>query len=693
MENKKWTHSLWVKTLLFVLVIVSFTSTINLFFNMAKKSYDISMTKVEEYKKSDEYYQEYTPILYNLNSLLIEYKNEDYIKDPKNISEIEILEEEEELFNNFKYGDDYGGEYVEISRKNRRYNHELTEEENLRNFKEIYSDELDSIEDKIIDRKLREYKSKVKELESLSTKDGRKIYYYGSKNGQVYKNKDLNKEDMNKYYSYISSKEGIDYNFYYKPYSHSTNDDNYELIIAMDNDYFMEQERDWNIRRNELREDLKDLSIQFSATVILFLILGLLTGRKYFGDKEIELNFLDRIYTDVNILMCILTIFMWFLFLDNILIGDYRYSMGNVVTGTLGSFGLALVLSLIRKAKNASFFSHSLLGKIFLGVKNFFKDLFNSSKTGHKLVFLMILYPILILITFFMFPVTIGVCIYFVLKRVKDYEKIKDGVDRVKDGELDYKIEIEREGEFKDLAENINRISDGLKNAVDNELKSERLKAELITNVSHDIRTPLTSIISYVDLLKDEDDEEKRKEYIEILENKSHRLKTLTEDLFEASKASSGNIPVNLEEVDIVALVNQGIGEIDDSIRENNLEFILNSKDQLVLKADGELLWRSLDNIFANIFKYAMKGSRVYIDILELENTGKIIIKNISAYELNISEDELMERFKRGDESRTSEGSGLGLSIVKSLVELQRGSFYIEIDGDLFKAIIELPKK
>jgi len=232
-----------------------------------------------------------------------------------------------------------------------------------------------------------------------------------------------------------------------------------------------------------------------------------------------------------------------------------------------------------------------------------------------------------------------------------------------------------------------------LKKAVDSELKSERLKTELITNVSHDIRTPLTSIITYVDLLKNENDPSKAGEYIEVLDQKSKRLKMLTDDLFEAAKASSGNIPVQLDRIDIVSLITQGLGEVNDKIEDSNLEFRFNHpKDKVYITADGKLLWRSIENVLSNIFKYALKGSRVYIDIEDLGSEILLTFKNISAYELNISADELMERFKRGDESRLSQGSGLGLSIAKSLIDIQKGRFTIQVDGDLFKSMIYMPK-
>ncbi|WP_396126307.1 sensor histidine kinase [Anaerobacillus sp. CMMVII] len=254
-------------------------------------------------------------------------------------------------------------------------------------------------------------------------------------------------------------------------------------------------------------------------------------------------------------------------------------------------------------------------------------------------------------------------------------------------------MEVGGKGELGRLTSNINSITDGLKKAVDSELKSERLKTELITNVSHDIRTPLTSIITYVDLLKNEKDPLKVEKYIEVLDQKSKRLKILTDDLFEAAKASSGSIPVDFEKIDIVSLITQGLGEVNDKIEAMALDFRLNHpKDKVYVIADGKLLWRSIENLLSNIFNYALEGSRVYIDIEDLGSEILLTFKNMSAAELNISSDELMERFKRGDESRTSQGSGLGLSIAKNLVEIQKGKFDIQIDGDLFKAIIFLPK-
>ena len=203
------------------------------------------------------------------------------------------------------------------------------------------------------------------------------------------------------------------------------------------------------------------------------------------------------------------------------------------------------------------------------------------------------------------------------LKRCNPLEQSKEGVDKIKAGDLHHRIEVTGKGEFSKLASNINSISEGLEKAVEGELKSERLKTELITNVSHDIRTPLTSIITYVDLLKNERDPEKIDEYVEILDQKSQRLKVLADYLFDAAKASSGSMPIShLEEIDIESLLTQGLGEVNDKIQASELEFkIRQPEDKIFIKADGKLLWRSIENLLSNIFNYAMQGSRVYIDM------------------------------------------------------------------------------
>ena len=248
-------------------------------------------------------------------------------------------------------------------------------------------------------------------------------------------------------------------------------------------------------------------------------------------------------------------------------------------------------------------------------------------------------------------------------------------------------------GDLKQCGENLNKVQQGVQHAVEERLRSERMKTELITNVSHDIKTPLTSIVNYVDLLKKEPiDNPKAQEYLEVLDRQSKRLKKLTEDLVEASKASSGVIPVDCQPTSVNVLLSQLEGEYEERLQKADLTMIVHpaAGDPVVL-ADGKLLSRVMDNLMNNIVKYAMPGTRVYAAAAADEQETTISIKNVSRNELNVSADELMERFVRGDSSRHTEGSGLGLSIAKSLVELQGGRFELSIDGDLFRADISLP--
>ena len=273
-------------------------------------------------------------------------------------------------------------------------------------------------------------------------------------------------------------------------------------------------------------------------------------------------------------------------------------------------------------------------------------------------------------------------------------QKLKSGGEALAAGNLNASVDLNHMyGVLKHHGENLNSIAQGMQKAVQQQLKSERFRTDLITNVSHDIKTPLTSIVNYVDLLKKEDVQpEKAKEYLAVLDRQSARLKKLTEDLVEASKASSGTLPVHLEAVDVNVLLSQVSGEYQSRFELCRLEPIVKlAPESPQILADGKLLWRVFDNLLSNICKYAMPGTRVYFTSEVLDSRVQISFKNISNYPLDITADELMERFVRGDSSRSTEGSGLGLSIAQSLTGLQKGSFDLVVDGDLFKANISFP--
>ena len=359
--------------------------------------------------------------------------------------------------------------------------------------------------------------------------------------------------------------------------------------------------------------------------------------------------------------------------------------------------------TVVKRLKTHTFIKTTFIYWLYDKIRGFLKDI----KITKKLVLYFILFILANLVCFgimwsngfpgFVLTVLLyGATYSFLSKRIKSYAKISETVHELYNGNTDIEIdENQMVKEMQETAKEINDIAGGLSNAIDEKLKSERLKTELITNVSHDIKTPLTSIINYVDLLKKENIQGERAiEYLNILDSKSQRLKKLTEDLVEASKASSGAIKLNMERLNVNELIKQVSGEFEDKFKAQNLEEIITlPENDVYINADSRYMYRVLENMYSNISKYAMEGTRVYTDILQKDNTISIELKNVSKQKLNISVDELMQRFVRGEASRNTEGSGLGLSIARSLTELQGGQFNIYLDVDLFKVTIEFEKK
>ena len=278
------------------------------------------------------------------------------------------------------------------------------------------------------------------------------------------------------------------------------------------------------------------------------------------------------------------------------------------------------------------------------------------------------------------------ISIFIIKDKVNKIETIRNGIDKIKNGNIEHKIEIKKDLLFDDIVKDINEIGKTINIAVEERLKSERMKNELITNVSHDLKTPLTAIINYISLMKKEDIQPKHlKDYVQVLDKRSQRLKILIEDLFEASKIGSNNIELNLEENDINQLLTQTLVEMEDYINESKLDFIVNTPNKEVyILADGKKTFRVFENIISNILKYSLEKTRVYIDLVESDKKVHISFKNISKHQLNFDPDEITERFTRGDLSRNTEGSGLGLAIAKGLVQAQGGELKVDIIGDLF---------
>lgn len=339
-------------------------------------------------------------------------------------------------------------------------------------------------------------------------------------------------------------------------------------------------------------------------------------------------------------------------------------------------------------------FLYNLIKTIFLGIVHLFQNLPLIWRTVLALMFLFVVNFAIalfddaesrVLYWFIESVIIFAVVTYSAIS----LRKLQEGGRNIANGDLSYRVNTEKMfGDFKQHGENLNSIGLGMTRAVDEQMKSERLKTELITNVSHDIKTPLTSIINYVDLISREESENKKiTEYVEVLSRQSVRLKKLIEDLVEASKASTGSINVSLSPCDIGVMLSQTAGEYETKLLDCALEPVITKPDvPVIIMADGRLLWRVFDNLMNNICKYAQPDTRVYLGMKKSNGKVEVSFKNISKYPLNISADELMERFVRGDSSRYTEGSGLGLSIAKSLTELQNGKLEISIDGDLFKA-------
>lgn len=284
-----------------------------------------------------------------------------------------------------------------------------------------------------------------------------------------------------------------------------------------------------------------------------------------------------------------------------------------------------------------------------------------------------------------------GLLTVFAVYVLLNMRKLRIGASQIAGGNDSYKIDTERmHGELRRHADDLNNIGAGISKAVDERMKSEHFRTELITNVSHDIKTPLTSIVNYVDLLsKEEPENEKMREYIDVLSRQSARLKKLIDDLIEASKASTGNLSVSMERCELGVLLDQTAGEYGERLSKAGLELVLTKPEEPVpIMADGRHMWRVFDNLMNNACKYAQPGTRVYLTLQRSGNTAQVVFRNISRSQLNISGDELMERFVRGDSSRNTEGSGLGLSIARSLVQLQHGKMELIVDGDLFKIVL-----
>ncbi|MCI8454489.1 MAG: HAMP domain-containing histidine kinase [Lachnospiraceae bacterium] len=498
------------------------------------------------------------------------------------------------------------------------------------------------------------------------------------------------------------------------------------IVIGLDtsykaNDDYAQEFQDYTSSRRSFINGIYLLAVGLTGCFLTLCFLLFASGHQSLGDKTISLYPFDKIRTDFMLLIMAFVTWVCIRFaapftakLTHLVVSENYWIRANrIMTFAFLYFcGLLTFFSLLRRYKAETLWKNSFLydltealsestfkfrltvgfvvylsGNVFLITLAAFLILQNEEQVFRSAPFIATMAAWIVgnLLVF-----------YYLYCNSEQTDRLHEAIDRIASGETSYKVDTTKFSSLEaGLAEGLNRISDGLETALAEQVKGERLKADLITNVSHDIKTPLTSIINYVDLIKREHIEDpKIQKYLEVLDQKSQRLKTLTEDLVEASKASSGNMNLEITDIDIVELVQQTNGEFEEKYALKRLELVNTLPNEvIIIEADGRRLWRVLENLYNNAFKYALENTRVYVGIEDRGSEVAFSIKNVSASALNISPDELTERFVRGDVSRTTEGSGLGLSIAKDLTQLQGGNFKLTIDGDLFKAEVLFPIK
>lgn len=623
---------------------------------------------------------------------------------------------------NIKKGNAVSKEDLEeyISNHNITNNDEITTEQKLRE-QEIYKQGL-------ITEQLLEFKDLKTNLDNYINM---KYVLLNRKNGQVISNIKSLENTENEINKGITSIKNSKVNFYIKGdetyssipemnifYGSDRFGSEYELYISINSplltgDDFYDREKHFIQTKATAKIVIIVLCISLILALVGFGFLLLLTGKRD-SLGNVKMKQVDSIYNDLHTFFVALAAFLsMFVSVQS----NSHHSVGVVwlfIVLSIDVFiGLSYILSMTRHFRNKTLFTNTLIYAIFKMGYNYMKIAFTTKAFRPIIIVLfwvyggingilgMILYNHLetygdfekVFITLVIGAFNI-IATFIVVRWLYSMTRIFQWVGDISKGIFESEPDIESMPvTFAVFAQNIKSIRSGLKNAVNEAVKGERLKTELITNVSHDLKTPLTSIINYVDLLKKEDiNNEKAKEYLDVLDEKSGRLKLLIENLLEASKAATGNIVVNRENVDLYALVRQADGEYEDRFESAFLDVRIKDPEEVVMvNGDGKLMWRIIDNLFSNISKYSLKSSRVYIDIEKDENYGIIVMKNISANPLDIPPERLIERFVRGDQARSSEGHGLGLSIAKSLAQVQDGNLDIHIDGDLFKVVINIP--
>ena len=498
------------------------------------------------------------------------------------------------------------------------------------------------------------------------------------------------------------------------------------IACSVDEDIVAEYKAIWELQEGIVIDTITYTIANAGIALLMLIYLICVCGKT--PDGEYTNMWLDNVWLEGHLAAIaafgVGGVAVCFLVIEQYAYGDFPrnlvYPILGAVSGLVSLVLISSLLSIIRNIKTRRLIETSIilrlvrwcfrtLKKIVRWVwrknKAFWKAIFRllSKKTGVILVGMLFGYTAFIGILGILtpespLPVIIGVLLFgfaafVVARRSADLDEVKKGVSEVRNGNVAYKIPELRCEDMKALAANINDIAMGLDESVSAKVKAERMKTELITNVSHDIKTPITSIINYTELLSKVDGlPEEAKDYVAVIAKKSDRLKNLTQDLFDISKVQSGNDEVVLEKLDVALLIGQALAEHDNEIQNSGLQFCVDTPKELFISADGRKMSRVMSNLIGNILKYTMQNTRVFISAADKAGVIEIVLKNISAYPLNFSAEEITGRFVRGDESRTAEGNGLGLAIVKSYTEICNGTFDVVLDGDMFKAILKFRK-
>lgn len=505
-----------------------------------------------------------------------------------------------------------------------------------------------------------ELTTKTDSLDKIKNEIGRYNYYWNYSEGKINTNINslsLEKLKYNSIYKEIESE--YDCTIYTGIETPLKNYDDYYKFYLL-----------YEIAANSQDNKIAIINITISISVIFvcIVLITVFAGRKK-GQKEIYLNMIDKIPLEIIIISLFIISVFSLIIASELSYDEFSFVYMFILAIFLYIVGIISYETFVKRIKAHKLFENTIIYKVSTFLLKIIKKIFDNMNIALKIAIVLGLFAIVttilancgflgIVLLTIIYGIVFKISFEYILKVIE----LKDAAKKIYEGNTDINLkEDEYKWILKELCVYINDIASGFTNAVEKSLKSERMKTELITNVSHDIKTPLTSIINYVDLLKKEKiQNDKAKEYLDILDKKSQRLKRLTEDLVEASKASSGNIKLNLEKLDVKELIKQVSGEFEDKLKDKKLDLILNMpKENISILADSRYLYRVIENIYSNIVKYALENSRVYVDIISEEKIVKIELKNISKDKLNISKDELMERFVRGESSRNTEGSGL----------------------------------